>query len=385
MTNDHISHKASDISSFIVMDILEKAKAMEAAGESIIHLEIGEPDFDTPEPIKRAGIAAIEGGHTKYTHSLGLIELRNAVAGHMKSNYDVTIDPAQTLVASGTSNALFLALAALLDDGDEVIMSDPGYACYPNFVKFLGGKSVFVPLLEKEKFQLDPDEIAKKISGKTRAIIINSPANPTGMILDKDVIKAIASLGPLVISDEIYHGLVYEGEAHSILEFTGNAIVIDGFSKRYAMTGWRLGYAIVPPIFLRPMQKMQQNFNISANSFVQWAGIAALKESAPYVEKMRVVYSKRRRFLLDGLKKIGLKADHEPQAAFYVMVNINRFGKDSLTLASEILEKAKVAVTPGVDFGPGGEGFIRLSYATSIENIEEGLTRLGVFVNGLTE
>ena len=379
MTNNHISHKASDISSFIVMDILERAKAMEAAGENIVHLEIGEPDFDTPEPIKKAGIAAIEGGQTKYTHSLGLFELRNAVAEHMKKSYDVTIDPAQTLVASGTSNALFLALAALLDEGDEVIMSDPGYACYPNFVKFLGGTPVFVPVLESKKFQIDPDEIAKKINSKTRAIIINSPANPTGMILDRDVMKAIASLGPLIISDEIYHGLVYEGKAHSILEFTDHAIVIDGFSKRYAMTGWRLGYAIAPHLFLRPMQKMQQNFNISANSFVQWAGVTALKEGASYVEEMRNVYNKRRRFLLDGLERIGLKADHEPQAAFYVMVNIKRFEKDSLKLANEILNTAKVAVTPGVDFGPGGEGFIRLSYATSIENIEEGLKRLEVF------
>ena len=379
MTNNHISHKASDISSFIVMDILERAKAMEAAGENIVHLEIGEPDFDTPEPIKKAGIAAIEGGQTKYTHSLGLFELRNAVAEHMKKSYDVTIDPAQTLVASGTSNALFLALAALLDEGDEVIMSDPGYACYPNFVKFLGGTPVFVPVLESKKFQIDPDEIAKKINSKTRAIIINSPANPTGMILDRDVMKAIASLGPLIISDEIYHGLVYEGKAHSILEFTDHAIVIDGFSKRYAMTGWRLGYAIAPHLFLRPMQKMQQNFNISANSFVQWAGVTALKEGASYVEEMRNVYNKRRRFLLDGLERIGLKADHEPQAAFYVMANIKRFEKDSLKLANEILNTAKVAVTPGVDFGPGGEGFIRLSYATSIENIEEGLKRLEVF------
>ena len=297
----------------------------------------------------------------------------------MKKSYDVTIDPAQTLVASGTSNALFLALAALLDEGDEVIMSDPGYACYPNFVKFLGGTPVPIPVLENKMFQIDPDEIARNINDKTKAIIINSPANPTGMIIDRNVMKAISDLGPLIISDEIYHGLVYEGKAHSILEFTDHAIVIDGFSKRYAMTGWRLGYAIVPPLFLRPMQKMQQNFNISANSFVQWAGVTALKEGAPYVEEMRNVYAKRRRFLLDGLEKIGLKADHEPQAAFYVMVNVKRFGKGSLQLANEILEKAKVAVTPGVDFGPGGEGYIRLSYATSIDNIEEGLNRLASF------
>lgn len=361
------------------MDILEKAQAMEQAGENVIHMEIGEPDFDTPEPVKQAGITAIEEGHTKYTHSLGLLELRRAITGYMKKTCNVAIDPDQIIVTPGTSNALWLSLAAILNPGDEVIMSDPHYPCYPNFVSFLGGKPVYVPIYENEDFQLSPERISKAITAKTKAILINSPANPTGAILKRDVMEKIAGLGPLIISDEIYHGLVYEGEAPSMLEFTDNTIVIDGFSKRVAMTGWRLGYAIVPDAYLRPIQKLQQNFNISANSFVQWAGISAIRECESDLEEMRKTFDKRRRFLVDGLNRIGLKVAHPPKGAFYVFVNASHIEQDSLKLANEILNNAKVAVTPGVEFGKGGEGFIRLSYASSIENLQEGLNRLEKF------
>ncbi len=378
--DNRISARSKGISSFIVMDVLEKAQAMERAGENIIHMEIGEPDFDTPEPVKQAGIAAIEKGYTKYTHSLGLLELRKAIATHMEADYGVIVEPEQALVTPGTSNALFLALGVLLDPGDEVIMSDPCYSCYPNFVSFLGAKPVFVPIHEHERFQLLPERIEEKITKRTKALLINSPANPTGAILDRDVMERIANLGPLVISDEIYHGLVYEGKAHSILEFTDNAIVVDGFSKRMAMTGWRIGYAIAPPTILRPMQKLQQNFNIAANSFVQWAGVAAFAEGAPYIKEMRDTFEKRKKFFVEGLNKIGLKVERPPSGAFYVFVNMSQFGENSLTLANEILEKAKVAVTPGVDFGSGGEGYIRFSYANSMENLDEGLTRLERFI-----
>jgi aspartate/methionine/tyrosine aminotransferase len=376
MNDEHISHKAQDINPFIVMDVLERAKELEASGASIIHFEIGEPDFDTPDVIKRAGIAAIEQGRTKYTHSLGLIELRNAVADHMRATYGVVIEPHQVIVAAGTSNALFLALAAILDEGDEVILTDPGYACYPNFVSFLGGVPVTVPIAEEEGWQPIPEKVAIRITDRTRAIIVNSPANPTGAVLDEGIMREIAGLGPLIISDEIYHGLIYEGRDRSMLEFTDNTIVIDGFSKRYAMTGWRLGYAVAPKAYLRPMQKMQQNFNISANSFVQWAGIAALREGREFVDEMRTIFDRRRRAMVDGLRRIGFPLPHPPQAAFYVMLDVRRYGVGSLRLAAEILEEAHVAVTPGVDFGPGGEGYIRLSYATSEESIAEGISRL---------
>ncbi|MGK7345995.1 MAG: pyridoxal phosphate-dependent aminotransferase [Candidatus Nitrospinota bacterium M3_3B_026] len=375
-----VSKRAAGINSFIVMDILEQAQQMERAGESVVHMEVGEPDFDTPEPIKKAGVAAIEQGRTKYTHSQGLIELRRAVAGHMKTEYGVAAPPETVVVTPGTSNALLLVLAAILDPGGEVIMADPGYPCYPNFVRFLGGKPVFVKVLEDEGFQLDPGRVKKKITDRTRAILINSPSNPTGALLEPEVLRRLAALGPLVISDEIYHGLVYEGEARSILELTDRAVVIDGFSKRYAMTGWRLGYAIVPPGLADAVKRMQQNINISPNSFVQWAGVEALKEGKPYVEKMRKTFDERRKFLLAELARLGLPAACPPRGAFYVFVNAGKLGENSLELAGEILRKAKVAVTPGIDFGPGGEGFLRFSYANSMENLKEGVRRLENFL-----
>jgi aspartate/methionine/tyrosine aminotransferase len=379
----NISQLAKDISPFIVMDVMEKAKEMERAGENVVHLEIGEPDFDTPEPIKKAGVAAILEGKTKYTHSLGLLELRKAIAGRVMEECGREVDPGRILVTSGSSNALFLTLAAVVDPGDEVIMSGPCYSCYPNFVKMAGGIPVHVPVTEDEGFLFNPAKVAAKITKKTRAIMINSPANPTGAVLGADAMKEIAGLGPLIISDEIYRGMVYEGEAKSILEFTNEAVVLDGFSKRYAMTGWRLGYAIAPEALARPMQKLQQNIYISANSFVQWAGVAALRDGAEAVETMRKVFGERRLFILDGLKRIGLPVKSHPRGAFYVFVDVSRYTSDSLSFALEILEKAKVAVTPGVDFGADGEGFIRLSYATSTENIGEGLNRLGNFLDDI--
>lgn len=376
-----MSARSRKIPPFIVMDILERAQKLEAEGKDIVHLEIGEPDFDTPEPIKKAGMEAIRKGYTKYTHSLGLIELRKAVAEDYEARYGAIINPERILVTSGTSNALFLILASLLDPGDEIIMSDPCYACYPNFVSFLGGKPVMTRIYERERFQINPERIAKKITAKTRAILINSPSNPTGMTLDRGVMREIASLGPVVISDEIYHGLVYEGEASSILEFTDRAFVLNGFSKRHAMTGWRLGYAIAPEKYLRPMQKMQQNFNISANSFVQWAGLAALRKGGPHVDKMRAVFDERRRFMVNGLAKAGLPVTTPPQGAFYVFADASKYEKNSLTLAGRILEEAHVAVTPGIDFGKGGEGYLRLSYANSLENIRKGLRRLEKYLS----
>ena len=379
----NISQLAKDISPFIVMDVMEKAKEMERAGENVVHLEIGEPDFDTPEPIKKAGVAAILEGKTKYTHSLGLLELRKAIAGRVMEECGREVDPGRILVTSGSSNALFLTLAAVVDPGDEVIMSGPCYSCYPNFVKMAGGIPVHVPVTEDEGFLFNPAKVAAKITKKTRAIMINSPANPTGAVLGADAMKEIAGFGPLVVSDEIYRGMVYEGEAKSILEFTNEAVVLDGFSKRYAMTGWRLGYAIAPEALARPMQKLQQNIYISANSFVQWAGVAALRDGAGAVEAMRKAFGERRLFILDGLNRIGLPVKSHPRGAFYVFVDVSRYTRDSLCFALEILEKAKVAVTPGVDFGADGEGFIRLSYATSTENIGEGLNRLGNFLDDI--
>jgi aspartate/methionine/tyrosine aminotransferase len=375
------SKRTEQMTSFIVMDVLERANEMERGGADIVHLEVGEPDFDTPECVKAAACKALDEGHTHYTHSLGLYELREIISEHFSKTYQVTVDPDQIVVTSGSSPAIFLAFAALLEKGDEVIISDPHYACYPNFVKFVEGIPVTIPVFEEDGFQYRPEAIDKKLSPKTKAIFINSPSNPTGNLLSEKRMQQIASMvdkpdGPYVVSDEIYHGLVYEGKEHSIFEFTNRAFVINGFSKAFAMTGLRLGYAIAPPEFVRPMQKISQNFFISANAMVQRAGIAALKEAGADVLRMQQTYDKRRKFMLHRLKELGFGITVEPTGAFYIFANAKHISNDSYQLAFEILEKAQVGVGPGIDFGKNGEGYLRFSYANSMENIEEGMNRL---------
>ncbi len=366
---------------FIVMDVLERAHEMERRGVHIIHMEVGEPDFDTPLCIKEAACKALDNGHTHYTHSLGMIELREAISEHYLKTYSVSVDPDQIVISSGTSPAMFVMFATLLEKGDQVIISDPHYACYPNFIKFVQGEPVTIPVYEEDGFQYRPEAIEKKITGKTKGIFINSPSNPTGNLLSKDRMEAIAALSlkpgsPYIISDEIYHGLVYEGKEHSILEFTENAFVFNGFSKLYAMTGLRLGYMIAPKQFIRPIQKVQQNFFISANAMVQVAGIAALKHAGEDILRMKRIYNERRQYMIRRLRDMGLGITVEPTGAFYVFANAKHISNNSYKLVFDILEKAHVGVTPGIDFGKNGEGYLRFSYATSMENIAEGMDRL---------
>src|SRR5919108_2467202 len=375
--NTIISRKAQEIQPFLAMDVLERAQAIEReTGVNIIHLEVGEPDFDTPPAIVDAATRAMRNGETHYTHSLGLLELREAIAAWYHAHYRVNVSPEQIIVTSGSSPAILLGLAALLDPGDEVILSDPRYACYVNFIRLCDGVTVDVTVDEAEGFQYTAAKVRPHLSARTKAIIINSPANPTGTLLSPAEMARIAELGPLVISDEIYHGLVYEGRAHSILEETDQALVLNGFPKLFAMTGWRLGYVIAPPSLVRPMQKIQQNLFISAGAFVQRAGIAALQQSWPDVQRMVEMYNQRRRVILAGLRDIGFGVPYEPTGAFYVFADASRFARASYALAFDILEHAKVAVAPGIDFGPNGEGYLRFSYANSLENIHEGLRRL---------
>jgi aspartate/methionine/tyrosine aminotransferase len=378
-----ITSRAKAMKSFIVMDVLERAQEMERSGRRVIHLEVGEPDFDTPEPIKEACLRAIREGQTHYTHSLGLVPLREAICKHYAEKYGVEVSPDQVLVTSGTSPAMLLLFSALLEPGDEVILSNPYYPCYPNFISYVGGRPVLVDTEEKEGFQYLPVAIKKKTTPQTKAIIVNSPSNPTGIVMDKERMEEIAILPPPVISDEIYHGLVYKGEEHTMLEFTDRCFVLNGFSKLYAMTGWRLGYLIAPQEFIRPMQVMQQNLFISPNSFVQWAGIAALQEAHKEVAHMKEIYNRRREFMLPRLRELGFGVAVEPTGAFYILANARKYSGDSYQLAFDILEKAEVGVTPGIDFGSGAEGFLRFSYANSLENIEEGMERLQKYLAGL--
>ncbi|SDL08896.1 pyridoxal phosphate-dependent aminotransferase [Halarsenatibacter silvermanii] len=371
-----VSKRCREIPPFIAMDVLEKAEALEEKGQDIIHLEVGEPDFNTPPPVREAAAEALEDNRTHYTSSKGLKELREAIAEHYRQRYDVEVSPEQIIVTTGSSPAILLICSALLNQGEEIIVSDPHYPCYPNIIESAGGEAVKVPVYEEDAFQYRREDIEEKISSETKGIFVNSPSNPMGTLSTAEDLKALAELDPYVISDEIYHGLVYEGKARSILEFTDRAFVVNGFSKLYAMTGWRLGYAILPEEFVRPVQKMQQNYFICAGSFVQHAGITALQECNEYVENMVNTYDRRRRRIISGLKDLGFGIKNEPTGAFYVFADASRFGEDSYELAFDIMEEAGVAVTPGIDFGENAEGYLRFSYANSLENIEEALNRL---------
>ena len=375
-----VSRRSTEIRPFVVMDIVARAMELEAAGRDIVRLEIGDPDFPTPDVITKAAERAMADGGTHYTQSAGLPDLRDALRDHYADRYGVTVDPGNIVVTQGTSPAMLLMFGALLDPGDEVIMPDPCYPAYPNYVTFLGGTPKLVRVRAEDGFRYRPDEVRAAIGPRTRAIMINSPGNPTGAVLgdgDLAILGQIAEeTGVHIASDEIYHGLDFCGPDRTILSYTDKAFVLNGFSKAYAMTGWRLGYLIAPPEFIRPAEKIQQNFFLAANTFVQQAGVAALTLAGADVAHMRDLYDERRQFLVPALRDAGLTIDCEPCGAFYVLADARAWGSDSLKLCYRLLEEAGVACAPGVDFGAGGEGFLRFSYATDIERLREGAARL---------
>ena len=380
--------RCEKITPFIVMEIMEKIHKMEASGIDVIHMEIGEPDFNVPECVNKVSIEAFCKNETHYTHSLGDIRLREAISEYHRTTYNTIIDPGQILVTSGTSPAMLLLFSALVNPGDEIIISDPHYACYANFINYVQGVPVTVPVFEEEGFVYTPEAIKEKITSKTRGIFINSPSNPTGNVIPKERMQQIVDIAEVnnlyIISDEIYHGLVYEGHEHSIYEFTDKAFLLNGFSKLFAMTGLRLGYLIAPPEFVRALQILQQNFFICANSVVQLAGAAVLKDAHKETRIMRETYNKRRIYVLERLKQMGLGITIAPTGAFYVFANAKQFSDDSYTLALDILEKAHVGVTPGIDFGKNGEGYLRFSYANSMDNLKNGLDRIQRYLKDLS-
>jgi aspartate/methionine/tyrosine aminotransferase len=372
-----IAKRAGTIAPFLAVEVFQRAQELERQGADIIHLEFGEPDFETPPVIREAAEKALKDGRTRYAHSLGLVPLREAIAERYLSRYGVTVSPDQILVTAGTSPAMLLLFSTLLDPGDHVLLTDPHYAVYPNLIRYPGGEPVFAATFEAEGFQCRTDDLPALVTPRTKATLVNSPANPTGAVMPAEPLKAVGELGPWVISDEIYHGLTYEGEEHTILEYTDHAFVLNGFSKAYAMTGWRLGYLIAPREFMRPLQTAHGNFFISTNEFVQWAALAALREAGEDAERFRRIFDERRRAMVAGLRRIGLGVAVPPTGAFYVLANAQRFGVDSKALAFDILEHAHVGVTPGVDFGRRAEGFLRFSYSNSLERIEEAIERIG--------
>ena len=378
------ARRVREIEPFLAVEVAERAGTLERSGVDVVHLEYGEPDFEAPPVVRDALEKALKDGRARYTHSLGLLELREAIAEHYERAYGVSVSPDQVLVTPGTSPAMLLLFGHLLDPGDEVVLSNPYYACYPNFIRYADGVPVEVDVSEADRFQYRPEAIRERLSARTRAIVVNSPANPTGSVLAPDRMAALAALarerGVAVVSDEIYHGLTEGGRDRSILEFTDQAFVLNGFSKAFAMTGWRLGWVIAPPDHVRSLQTLYGNFFISTNEFVQWAGVAALREAVDETARFRRIFAERRRAMVDGLRAIGLGVGFEPEGAFYVLANARRFTRDSVSFAYEILERAHVAVTPGAAFGSNAEGYLRFSYASSVERIREGLRRLGDFL-----
>ena len=380
-----LARRIQEIEPFLAVEMGERAEALERAGIDVVHLEFGEPDFEAPLVVREALQRALKDGRTRYTHSLGILALREAIAEHYVTTYGVNVSPDQILVTAGTSPAMLLLFGHLLDPGDEVVLSDPYYACYPNFIRYADGRPVYVGVTEEDGFQYRPEAIRERLTARSRAIVINSPANPTGTVLSPERMAAIAELGrehgPLIVSDEIYHGLSYEAPDRTILEFTDRALVLNGFSKAYAMTGWRLGWVIGPREHIRALQKLYGNFFISTNEFVQWAGVAALREAGEDSRRFRAIFDERRRAMIAGLRSIGFGVGAEPTGAFYVLANARHLSSDSVSLAYEILDATHVAVTPGAAFGANAEGYLRFSYASSVERIQQGLDRIARFLS----
>jgi len=364
-------------------EVLVKAKALEAQGRDIIHLEIGEPDFDTPSNIIEAGCDALRKGFTHYGPSAGMMELREVIAQHVSKTRRVNVTPDEVVVVPGGKPIIFFSILALAEDGDEIIYPNPGFPIYESMINYVGAKAVPIRLREELEFRLDVDEFASLINDRTKLVILNSPQNPTGGVLTKEDIAAIArAIGDrniMVLSDEIYSQLIFEGEHHSIMSIDGmqeRTILLDGFSKTYAMTGWRMGYGVMRPDLATHISRLMTNSNSCTASFTQVAGIEALRGSKKSVDAMRAEFEKRRDVMVAGLNKIKGFSCRVPHGAFYVFPNITKTGWPSKKLADALLEDTGVAALSGTAFGDFGEGYLRFSVANSIENIEKALDRI---------
>ncbi|MEM3792851.1 MAG: pyridoxal phosphate-dependent aminotransferase [Candidatus Bathyarchaeia archaeon] len=364
--------------------VLQKAKALESQGFDIIHFEIGEPDFDTPEHIKEAAIKALREGFTHYTPSPGIPELREAIADSIEEEFGVEYTPDEVMVTPSGKTAIFYALVSVVGEGDEVIMPTPSFPAYESVVRFLNAKPVFVELEEEEDFRLKPELVESKVTPKTRAIVINSPHNPCGSILTRSDVEGLADLALkhdlMLITDDVYHKLIYDGFRHesvvSIPDVKDRTILINSLSKTYAMTGWRVGYVAANRELINHMTILQNNVVSCVPSFIQKASIAALRGPQDFVKKMVEEYTRRRDIIVDGLNKIKEFVCKKPLGAFYAFVNVKNVGLTDIELAEYLLKEAKVATLHGSAFGYGGEGYLRFSYATSMEKIKEGLKRI---------
>jgi len=379
-----LAKKMSRLGTETAFEVLAKARALEAQGREIVHLEIGEPDFDTPSNIVEAAIRALRSGQTHYTPSAGIPELRQAIAEETSETRGIEVKPEQVVVTPGAKPIMFFAILALCEEGDEVIYPNPGFPIYESMINFVGATPVPIPLREELDFRFDVNELRDKVTPRTKMIILNSPHNPTGGVLTKEDVEAIAEIclknDILVLSDEIYRRILYEGEHYSIASVPGmqeRTIILDGFSKTYAMTGWRLGYGVMPEELARQVARLMTNSNSCTAAFTQWAGVEALKGPQDEVNRMVAEFKRRRDIIVEGLNNIPGIRCLKPQGAFYVFPNITGVGMSSRAFADYLLEEAGVAVLSGTAFGQYGEGYLRLSYANSAENIRKALDRIG--------
>lgn len=362
------------------MGVVDQALALELSGQEVIHLEKGEPDFETPRAVVDSAVAALRGGRTRYTASAGLAELRQAICDRYLRTYQVRVDPDQVIVTSGSSPALLISFHTVLGPGDEVILPDPTYPSYRRLIELTGARPVHLPLHESG-FRYTAEAAARLLSPVTKAIVLNFPANPLGSVIDRDSLAPFARLGITIISDEVYHGLSYTGARDpSVLEFTEDAVVVSGFSKAFAMTGWRLGYAVLPPPLVPRATTIAQDALVCASTFAQWAAIAALDHADEITPSWREELQVRRDRLATGLTELGFRIAAPPMGAFYIFARLPHGYADSYAFAAGLLAAHQVAVTPGPEFGPAGEGYLRFSYATPVSAIEEGLARIGRFL-----
>jgi aspartate/methionine/tyrosine aminotransferase len=381
-----ISKRVSSVSPFYVMDVMSRAKTLESMGRDIVHMEVGEPDFSTPQPIIDAGIEFLKKGDVHYTKAQGLPALREKISEFYRHQYQVSVSPERIFITPGASGALTVALATLLDSGDEVITADPGYPCNSNLVTLFGGNPEKLAVSAKEDYQLDAKSISEAWSSATSGVMIASPSNPTGSMIGREALEGIVDVidekGGFLISDEIYHGLVYAERAVSALEFSDQVYVLNSFSKYFGMTGWRLGWLIVPEQATSAANRLMQNLYISAPTHSQYAALAAFNdETKQILLDRKSEFEKRRDVLYDGLQSLGFIMQGKPDGAFYIYADCSAFATDSYAFPLELLEEAGVAVTPGLDFGDNSpERYLRFAYTTSIEQIEIGLERIKQFL-----
>ncbi|MEO1765878.1 pyridoxal phosphate-dependent aminotransferase [Thiobacter aerophilum] len=377
-----LTARAQDIQPFHVMDILARARALEAAGRDIVHMEIGEPDFATAFPIIEAGMQALRAGHTHYTPALGLPALREAIADFYSSRYGVEMAAARIIVTPGASGALLLALATLLGRDDELLLADPGYPCNRHFARFLEARARGIALGPASRYQLTAEAVAAHWQAHTRAVLVASPANPTGTLISSEALRGlygtISERGGALVVDEIYHGLTYGCDAHTAAAVSDEVFVVNSFSKYFGMTGWRLGWLVAPTAFLPALERLAQNLFLAPSTIAQHAALAAFRpDTLAILEERREAFRQRRDFLVPALRELGFSVPVLPDGAFYVYAGCERFSDDSMALAQRLLEEAGVAVTPGVDFGSHqARHHLRFAYTTGMKRLEEGVARL---------